>query len=618
MPASPPLIALNDARLAFGATTLFDGLSLTLGTGERACLVGRNGSGKSSLLKVIAGLQDLDGGERFLQPGTKVAYLPQDPDFDRAATIADYVARDPAGGPDAPRHAVDAVLVRLDLDGARGLEGLSGGEGRRVALARCLVSDPEVLLLDEPTNHLDLPTIGWLEGELKRFRGALLVISHDRTFLNNLTNTTLWLDRGRLQRLDRSFAAFDDWAEDLRRQEAEAQHKLGRQIVREERWLQRGVTARRKRNQGRLAKLQGLRRERAEWLRQVGTAKLETASSGRSGDMVVEAEGLEKTFQTAAGPLSILKNFSTRIRRGDRLGIIGPNGAGKSTLVKLLIGDIAADAGKLRRGSNVETLYFDQRRETLDPEATLWQVLAPDGGDTLLVRGRQRHVVSYLKDFLFDEGQARQPVKALSGGEKARLLLARLFARPSNLLVLDEPTNDLDMETLDLLQEVLDDYEGTLILISHDRDFLDRLVTSVIAMEGGGRTVEVTGGYSDYLHYCQSRAGGEAAKAPASKPRARPEEAKPRAATKLGYKDQRELDSLPARIEALGSEMARLEAHLADPTLYSKDPEAFAKVTASLDETRRELAAAEERWLELESRREALEAERNGKGAVTS
>ena len=611
MAATPPLIALNDARLAFGTTTLFSGLSLTLAAGERACLVGRNGTGKSTLLKVIAGLQDLDGGERFLQPGTRVAYLPQDPQFDGDDTIADYVARDPEGGEDAPRHQVDAVLARLELDGARKLAGLSGGEGRRVALARCLVGAPEVLLLDEPTNHLDLPTIGWLEGELKRFRGALLVISHDRTFLNNLTNTTLWLDRGKVLRLDKSFAAFDDWAEELRQQEAEAQHKLERQIVREERWLARGVTARRKRNMGRLARLQGLRQERREWLQQVGTAKMETASSGRSGDMVIEAEHLEKRF----GDLTVLKDFSIRIRRGDRLGIIGPNGAGKSTLVKILMGSLAPDGGRLRIGSNVEPLYFDQRRESLDPEATLWQVLAPDGGDTIIVRGRQRHVVAYLRDFLFDEHQARQPVKALSGGEKARLLLARLFARPSNLLLLDEPTNDLDMETLDLLEEVLDDYEGTLILVSHDRDFLDRLVTAVVAMECGGRTVEIAGGYSDYLRYRQAQGGDSERNRPRAKPRTATESPKAKKAAKLSYKDQRELDGLPARIDALTAEAAALEKKLADPALYQKDPAGFAEITRALGARRDELAAAEERWLELEAQREALEADN---GALTS
>jgi ABC transport system ATP-binding/permease protein len=625
MASPPPLIALNGARLAFGSTTLFAGLSLTLAAGERACLVGRNGTGKSTLLKVIAGLQDLDGGERFLQPGTRVAYLPQDPQFEADDTIADYVARDPAGGEAAPRHLVDAVMARLDLDGSRQLGGLSGGEGRRVALARCLVGEPEVLLLDEPTNHLDLPTINWLEGELKRFRGALLVISHDRAFLANLTNTTLWLDRGRLRRLDKSFSAFEDWAEELRQQEADTQHKLDRQIVREERWLHRGVTARRKRNQGRLTRLQGLRRERAEWLRQIGSAKLETASSGRSGDMVIEAEGLAKSFAGDDGEVVILKDFSTRIRRGDRLGIIGPNGAGKSTLVKILMGNLAPDAGKLKIGSNVEPLYFDQRRESLDPEATLWQVLAPDGGDTIIVRGRQRHVVSYLKDFLFDESQARQPVKALSGGEKARLLLARLFARPGNLLVLDEPTNDLDMETLDLLEEVLSDYEGTLILVSHDRDFLDRLVTAVIAMEGAkespGRTVEVAGGYSDYLHY-RRQTGGDGGEADGIRPRrtagdkpARAAKPSAKPAAKLSYKDQRELDSLPQRIDKLTAETAALETRLADPDLYGKDPAAFDEVTRSLDSRRRELAAAEERWLELETAREALEA---GKGELTS
>lgn len=609
MAAGPPLIALNDARLRFGDRPLFEGLSLTLSKGERACLVGRNGSGKSSLLKVIAGFQDLDSGQRFLQPGTSVSYLPQDPDFSVGGSIADYVARDPAGGPDAPRHAVDAALVRLSLDGARDLSGLSGGEGRRVALARCLVSEPAILLLDEPTNHLDLPTIAWLEGELQRFRGALLVISHDRTFLGNLTNTTLWLDRGRMHRLDKSFAAYDAWAETLRQQEAEAQHKLDRQIVREERWLQRGVTARRKRNQGRLTRLQGLRAERAEWLRQVGTAKLDSASGGRSGNMVVEAEDLTKSFETAEGSLPILTGFSTRIRRGDRLGIIGPNGAGKSTLVKILMGEMAPDSGKLRLGSQVTPVYFDQRRESLDPETTLWRSLIPDGGDTLLVRGRQRHVVSYLKDFLFEENQARQPVKALSGGEKARLLLARLFAKPSNLLVLDEPTNDLDMETLDLLQEVLDDYEGTLILVSHDRDFLDRLVTAVIAMEGGGKVLEVPGGYSDYLQYHQAalKQQREAARGPQAAPGGKTaKDQKPRNRSKLSYKDQRELDALPDKIDTLTAEVTELESALADPTLFTRDPDGFAKVTGKLTTAREALSAAEERWLDLESAREAL------------
>ena len=605
MAAGPPVVALNGARLRFGERPLFNDLSLTLSKGERACLVGRNGTGKSSLLKVIAGLQDLDGGERFLQPGTKVAYLPQDPDFSAGGTLTDYVALGPAGGTAAPRHAVDAALRRLDLDGTRLVTELSGGEGRRAALARCLVADPEVLLLDEPTNHLDLPTIEWLEGELRRFRGALLVISHDRAFLNELTNTTLWLDRGRLQRLDRSFAAFDDWAETLRRQEAEAQHKLGRQIVREERWLQRGVTARRKRNQGRLTRLQDLRRERAEWLGQLGTAKLASASSGRSGTLVIEAESLSKRFPSEGGALAILNDFSTRIRRGDRLGIIGPNGIGKSTLVKILMGALAPDSGRLRLGANVEPLYFDQRRESLDPKTTLWRSLVPDGGDTLLVRGRQRHVVSYLKDFLFEEGQARQPVKALSGGEKARLLLARLFARPSNLLVLDEPTNDLDMETLDLLQEVLDDYEGTLILVSHDRDFLDRLVTGVIAMEGGGRTLEVPGGYSDYRRHHRQAVQTERQDAKRARPKPA-NDSRPRSPRKLSYKNQRELDALPEQIEALTAEVCDLEDRLADPELFGRDPEGFARLSDTLARKRGALAAAEERWLELESAREAL------------
>ncbi|MEE9209517.1 MAG: ABC-F family ATP-binding cassette domain-containing protein, partial [Kiloniellales bacterium] len=501
---APPsaLVALNAATIAFGGVPLFEGLSIGLPRGERACLIGRNASGKSTLLKLLTGQIDPDAGERFLQPGTRVAYLAQDPMLPAEETVAGFVA---AGlretrGQDAPaRHRVAAVLARVGLDAARPLGTLSGGEGRRAALARTLVGDPDVLLLDEPTNHLDLPTIEWLEAELLRFTGALLIVSHDRAFLNRLSSATLWLDRGRLRRLDKGFGHFEAWAEDVEAREDEVRHKLERRIVREERWLRRSITARRRRNQGRLARLEALRRQRAEWLRRPAPAQLAAAASGRRSDLVLEATHMAKAFTGAEGEERVvLSDFSTRIRRGERIGIIGPNGAGKTTLVRLLIGDLAPDRGRLRLGVKVTPRYFDQRRESLDPEATLWKTLVPGGGDTLVVRGRQRHVVSYLRDFLFDKGQARQPVKSLSGGERNRLLLARLFVRPSDLLALDEPTNDLDLETLDLLVEALDDYSGTLILVSHDRDFLDRLATGIIALEGDGRALEYAGGFSDY------------------------------------------------------------------------------------------------------------------------
>ena len=602
-----PLAALNAATIGFGATPLFKGLSLGLGRGERACLVGRNGTGKSTLLKLLAGAIEPDSGERFLQPGATVAYLPQDPTPPPGQSVADYVAaglRETLGADVDARHPVDAMLARVDLTGDRALGTLSGGEGRRAALARVLVGDPDVLLLDEPTNHLDLPTIEWLEEELLRFKGALLIISHDRAFLNRLSSVTLWLDRGRLHRLDKGFAHFEAWAEELMARDAVARHKLDRKIVREERWLHRGVTARRRRNQGRLTRLNELRGLRAEWLRQPGSAKLEAATTGKRSDLVIEAEHLDKSYPAPeGGERRVLRDFSTRIRRGDRIGIIGPNGAGKTTLVRLLIGALAPDTGKLRLAAGIAPLYFDQRRESLDPEATLWRTLVPGGGDSIMVHGRQRHVVAYLRDFLFDEGQARQPVKSLSGGERNRLLLARLFARPGDLIVLDEPTNDLDMETLDLLVEVLDDYAGTLILVSHDRDFLDRLATGTIALEGDGRAVEYAGGYSDYL---TQRGATNAPTAKAETTRKPPPARAKAAPGKLGYQDQRALDRLPGEIETLEGEIAALESRLADPGLYGRDPAAFETATRELASARDALAAAEERWLELEARREAF------------
>jgi ABC transport system ATP-binding/permease protein len=603
MPPSPPLLALRDARLGFGARPLFDGLSLALGRGERACLVGRNGSGKSTLLKVLAGLVELDGGVRFLQPGTAIAYLPQDSQGPAGETVAAHVAGGLAGG-DPADYRVQALLDRLALAGGRPLGELSGGEARRAALARALVGAPDILLLDEPTNHLDLPTIEWLESELADFRGGLLTISHDRAFLRRLTRRTLWLERGRVRELDAGFAAFDAWAQSIVEQEEQAAHKLDRRIADETHWLRRGVTARRKRNEGRLRRLVALRQAKATRLRASGAPRLALAAAEAGGELAIDAEHLAKGFDGPAGRRTIVADFSTRILRGDRIGIIGANGAGKTTLLRLLTGELAPDAGRVRLGSGLQPLYFDQRRASLDPAASLWRTLAPGGGDSLMVRGTQRHVVAYLRDFLFDDSQALMPVGSLSGGERARLLLAQLFARPSNLLVLDEPTNDLDMETLDLLQEVLGDYDGTLLLVSHDRDFLDRLVTSVIAVEGDGRIIETAGGYTDHL---RQRPPTTPPKPTAQRPASVAAATRREGRMRLGYQEQRELASLPARLAELGAEIARLEASLADSAFYGRDRAGFDASVKRLAAARGELEAAELRWLELEEKRDLAE-----------
>ena len=605
MPPKTPLVALRAARLGFGGGPLFEGLDLALAAGDRACLIGRNGSGKSTLMKVLAGFQDIDGGESFRQPGARVAYLPQDPVLPAGESVLDYAAAGLPAEESGESHRAAATLAALDLAGDRRLETLSGGEGRRAALARALVSRPDVLLLDEPTNHLDLPTITWLEQELSRFRGALLVVSHDRAFLGAVSQVTLWLDRGQVKRLERGYASFEAWAEAEAEREAEERHRLDRKIKREERWLARGVTARRKRNQGRLAKLRDLRRQRAEWLGAPGSVKLGLAAGAASGTLVIEADKIAKSYPGPDGePRSVVRDFSTRIRRGDRIGLVGPNGAGKTTLLRLLCGELEPDSGTVRLGTNLTPRYFDQRRESLDPEASLWETLVPGGGDSLEVGGRQRHVVGYLRDFLFDEGQARQPVKSLSGGEKNRLLLARLFARPGNLLLLDEPTNDLDMETLDLLLEVLDGYDGTLMVVSHDRDFLDRLVSGLFVLAGDGGVDQVVGGYSDY------RALQTGSKPAVAKPGKGGEPSRQRRSggAKLSYRDQRELDRLPGEIERLTAQVAELESALADPGFYGRDPMGFAAATERLGQAQAALGSAETRWLELEEQREGLAA----------
>jgi ATP-binding cassette subfamily F protein uup len=598
--ASPPLLSLRDVRLTFGGTPLFEGVTTWVGRGDKTCLVGRNGSGKSTLLKVMAGQIQADSGEVFVQPGARIAYLPQDPTPD-ADTVGAYVVGGLPADERDQTYRAEALLAELGVDPGRSTLGMSGGEARRAALARALVGEPDALLLDEPTNHLDLPAILWLEERLKGYNGALVVISHDRRFLDSVSKQTLWLEQGLVRRAEFGFAGFAAWQEETYAAAEAELERMDNLLRRELHWLARGVTARRKRNMGRLRALNGLRQERAQSFAQRQDAERRALLAVESGDVsgrqVIEAVRIGKSY----GERQIVDGFSTRILRGDRVGLIGPNGAGKTTLLRLLTGDLAPDEGVVRLGTNLEPAYFDQRRDRLDPDRSVWDTLTDGRGDNVWVHGTPRHVVGYMKDFLFSENQARTPVSALSGGERNRLLLAKLLAKPSNLLILDEPTNDLDMDTLDLLEEMLADYDGTLLVVSHDRDFLDRLVTSVIAVEGDGTICEYAGGYSDYL----AQRPAKAAEAPKAEPRSEPV-ARTKVSAKLGYKDQRELDELPGRLEKLAGEIARLEAELADPGLYERNPGRFDSAVARLDAARGELAAAEERWLELETLKEEL------------
>jgi ABC transport system ATP-binding/permease protein len=600
---APPLLQLSGIKLTFGGTPLLDGADLSASAGERIALVGRNGSGKSTLLKIAAGMIEPQDGEVFRQPTATVRYLPQAPDFEGYATVRDYVAAGlgPADDPHRPAYLLD----HLGLTGDERPGDLSGGEARRAALARVLAPQPDILLLDEPTNHLDLSTIEWLEEELSRSPSAIILISHDRRFLERISRATIWLDRGRTQRLEKGFAHFEEWRDRILEEEEKEQHKLGRQIVREEHWLRYGVTARRKRNMRRLGELQDMRTRFRTHRGPEGAAALRASDAAESGKLVIEAKGISKSF----GDLTVVRDFSTRIQRGDRIGLVGPNGAGKTTLLKMLIGELAPDTGSVRLGVNLTIAALDQKRESLDPAETLAHYLTRGQGETVIVNGEGRHVVSYMKDFLFKPEQARTPVKELSGGERARLILARILATPANLLVLDEPTNDLDMETLDLLQELVAGFAGTVILVSHDRDFLDRTVTSTIAPEGEGRWVEYSGGYSDMLAQRGSRSfarrGPEPKKAaPASeKVTAQPKQP----AKKLSYKQKFALEMLPKKMEAVSAEIGRLEFKLSDPELYSKEPTAYQKLAAALDAERAKLTAMEEEWLELEMLREEVE-----------
>ena len=584
-----PILSYENLGLSQGSHWLFRNLDLHVGPRDRLALIGRNGAGKTTLLKLIAGTIDSDEGRRTIVPGTRVILLEQEPALAGFATLADYVM----SGPDAPeRHEADAIADQLGIDLSREAQSASGGERRRAAIVRALALDPDVLLLDEPTNHLDIGAIDWLEDWLTRFRGAFVVISHDRTFLTRLTKQTLWLDRGALRRSEIGFGGFEAWTEAVYAEEERNAARLDAKLKIEEHWLQRGVTGRRRRNQGRLAKLKEMRAERAAMTGPQGAANLVTASDDSRTKVVIDAEHVSKSF----GPRTIIRDFSLRVRRGDRIGLVGANGAGKSTLLKLLTGEIAPDGGTVKLARTLDGVVIDQQRKLMAPEKTVRDVLA-DGGEWIDVLGVRKHVHGYLKEFLFEPSLIDAKVGSLSGGERSRLLLAREFARHSNLLVLDEPTNDLDLETLDLLQEVIADYDGTVLIVSHDRDFLDRTVTVTLGLDGSGHVDVVVGGYEDWER--QRRPRGEAKRTAASKPSPTPEPPARSGRPKLSYKDQRDYDLLPGRIEALDAQIARDEAALADPALYTRDPTRFDTLTRAIGAAREEKEAAEIRWLEL-------------------
>ena len=590
---SAPILAYEGLGLVQGSGWLFKDLDIFIGERDRLALIGRNGAGKTTLFKLLAGRIEADKGRRTIVPGTKVVLLEQEPALGDFPTLRDFAV----SGADGPaEHDVEAIADQIGIDLSRDAKSASGGERRRAAIARALAMDPDVLLLDEPTNHLDLAAIDWLEDWLKRYTGAFIAISHDRTFLTRLTRSTLWLDRGRIRRSEIGFGGFERWMEAVYAEEARAAEKLDAKLKLELHWLQRGVTARRKRNQGRLEKLNQMRAQRAAMLGPQGAAKLGIASDDVRSKSVIVAEGVNKSF----GDRPIIRNFTLRIQRGDRIGIVGANGAGKTTLLKLLTGEITPDSGTVTRAKTLNGIVIDQQRALLAPDKTVRDVLC-EGGDWIEVRGTKKHIQGYLKEFLFEPGLADARVGTLSGGEQSRLLLAREFARASNLLVLDEPTNDLDLETLDLLQEVIADYDGTVLIVSHDRDFLDRTVTLTLGLDGSGKVDIIAGGYEDWERK-------RAAPKEGAKKTARPvEAAKPeRVATKLSYKDQRDYDLLPARIAEIETAIARDEDALSDATLYSRDPARFAALTKAIEVARAEKEAAEERWLTLAEAVEAL------------
>jgi len=607
---APPLLTLQEIELTFGGTPLFEGAEFTVAERDRLCLVGRNGSGKSTLLKIAAGLVEPDSGKRFIKPGVTMRYLEQEPDLSSYASVFDYAVSDL--GSEGDEYRVTQLLSELGLDGSLPTDNLSGGEARRAAIVRALAAEPDILMLDEPTNHLDLPAIEWLEKELSGLRSALVIISHDRRFLSNLSNRVVWIDRGFTRELDQGFSEFEAWRDDLLEQEETDRHKLDRKLVRENHWLVHGVSGRRKRNQKRLSDLYGLREERqkmAERSRRASqNVSMTVVEAQNSGKLVVEMKGVSKVWD---GP-PIISDLSLKITRKDRIGIVGPNGSGKTTLLKLITGDYEPDAGSIRRGTQLELITLDQKRDELTPATTLKDALTGGGSDQVAIGDKTRHVIGYMKDFLFTPEQANTPIERLSGGERGRLMLARAFARPSNMLVLDEPTNDLDLETLDLLQELLSDYSGTVLLVSHDRDFIDRVVTSVVVSEGDGQWTSYAGGYTDMRAQQGSSAKAEKkARRGKDKNRSSEQSAEVKntggAGGKLSYKDKFALEQLPIEMAALQSKIEGFKNKLDEADFFSRDPDGFQKVIDGLAQAETSLEDCEERWLELEELREAVE-----------
>ena len=602
--AESPCLILTQAKVSFGNKTLFEGLDIKISRGQRACMVGRNGCGKSTLMKIMADTLEMDEGQRYIEPGFRVGFLSQETISSQAENLRDHVVAGSTPERTIAPHEAEAMLDLLQMDPNRSLIALSGGERRRADLARVLALDPELLLLDEPTNHMDIGIIEWLEEYLKAYRGALLLISHDKLFLKNVTNHTFWLDRGKIFANTKGFSAFEPWSEHLLEMEERTLMRLNKKLIQETDWLHKGVTARRKRNQGRLRRLHGLRDVKRQHVGPQGKVMIPAPTPDSESKMVVEAHHIFKKFDTPTGPLTIAKDFSLRLLKGDRLGIIGNNGSGKTTLLKLLLGTLPVDEGKVRIAKNLEVAYADQTRAQLKPHLNLWETLCEDGGDHVMVQGHSRHVVAYLKDFLFDEKIIFNNVGTLSGGEKNRLMLAKILTQTSSLLVLDEPTNDLDMDTLDVLEEILSDYTGTLILVSHDRHFLDRIATSTLVMNGNGDIQEYVGGYSDTLAARKARSPAPKVLARKKSPSEASSSPPPRAQGKLSFKFEHEQKRLTHDIEGLRDLIETLETRLNVPTLYQSNPEAFRTYTQELDHAKGKKAQAEERWLEIELMRE--------------
>ena len=605
---SVPLLALRDATLELGSRLIFQEANVYISRNDKICLVGRNGSGKSTLLKSLAGALELDRGDRFIKPGIVVKYLSQEPDFKYDQTAWEYVKTGLKEEEfDQSDFRVESVLSELRLDGSRKVATLSGGEARRAALAQVSISKPDILLLDEPTNHLDLHTIEWLENELKNFQGGFLLVSHDRAFLRNLSNSMYWIDRTVVRKHEKGFDEFVDWSEKLIQDEITKNKNLDKKITQETLWLREGLTARRKRNMGRVRQLHELGRKKLERIKIPEQIKLVVQETTRSGKLVLEARNITKRFASEnGGQVTITDRFSTLIARGERVGLIGRNGVGKTTLVRMLIGDEKPDSGKVKWGVGVEHVYFDQNRETLDKETTVWQTLCPNGGDRVEINGRSKHVAAYMRDFLFDEKQLTSRVASLSGGERNRLLLARLFSQEHNLLVLDEPTNDLDVETLEVLEEVLGNYNGTVILVSHDREFLDKVATSTIVIEGDGLVEEYPGGYSTYLNQ-RTRVPSTVFTTRQDRKKGPPKKQMSKKGGKLSYKDQRELDELPDRMEMIQEQIDSLTSELSNSNLFQRDRGRYDIVSLELEGKVKDLELAEQRWLELEERKLELE-----------